>query len=250
MQLVYTYGADYCGSTLLDRLFWNLPGVAAPGELHWLFDAPQRGSIPTCGQHEVSRCCTVHGDSCPQLGRPWVEQQFDLCFLYERVAKRLKAPTLVVSDKNWFHYRRSTMHCSREKIIVLFKSPMAYAWSRKRHEGTSIATSLHDWLRVYVDTIPHQCALVSYERLALQPNEIMGRISRWLGLPGWTKIDPETYLIDQDYHHIGGNPDAKQDKPITVDTGWRNGLDALDKATISLGNTVNLAYTNLCKESL
>ena len=112
MRLVYVYGTDYCGSTLLDRLFWNVPGVGAPGEMHWLFDAPRRGSIPTCGEHEVERACTLHGADCPVFGRPWVEQHFDLCYLYQMVAERLGVTWLVSSDKNWYHYRRLTMHSS------------------------------------------------------------------------------------------------------------------------------------------
>ena len=232
-RCIYIFGADFCGSTLLDRLFGSIPDVAAPGELHWLVDAPRRQSIPTRAGWPVQRACMVHNYNCPVLGPDFVQTNFNPDSLYPVVADRLEVSTLISSDKSWEHYRRFGLYHSVQ-FVVLFKSPIAQVASFKKNEKRLIHWSLDFWTRLYGRAAPSNATLVSYERLADNPNGTMKRLCSWLGLPTWTKIDPETFLIqtDQAYHHIGGNPGARKPLPIRQDMGWLQILDPLDRQQI------------------
>jgi hypothetical protein len=217
MQLIYIAGTDFCGSTFLDRLFWMVPGVAAPGELHWLLDVPAGCAQATRAGWNITRLCTRHGPACPALPPAFVNRTFTPKGLYREVATQLGCDVLVSSDKYLSHYKALASHLSPQ-VIVLFKTPSAQSGSFMKNEGRFPEEGLRLWFAFYTAMLAKMpdAIYVGYEVLAKYPNETMARLCSLLDLPAWKKVDPLHALDGQDYHHIGGNPGAHKDEPIMV----------------------------------
>lgn len=217
MKCVYIAGTDFCGSTLLDRLFWMIPGFAAPGELHWLIDAPAFGEVRTRAGWQVGRLCTRHGEECPALPLSFVRDEFSPDTLYAAVAEQLDCEVLVSSDKGWKHYERFAARHS-PRLIVLFKNPTAQSASYFKNEWRRYSKGLRLWCNFYREALDHHpdAFYVSYETLARYPNQVMAALTAELDVHDWVPVDPADCLVDQEFHHIGGNPGSHADGPIVV----------------------------------
>lgn len=217
MRVIYIAGTDFCGSTLLDRLFWLVPGVVAPGELHWLLDAPATGARPTRAGWQVSRLCTRHGAACTALPKSFVERSFEPATLYSEVAAQLGADVLVSADKGSRHCQRLAAHW-QPAVVVLYKSPRAQTASFQHNERRPPVEGLGIWRETYsllLDSHPDAVS-IAYEALAAYPNEVMSHLCETMGLHPWQRVDASSVLQGQDYHHVGGNPRTHQDRPIAL----------------------------------
>lgn len=224
-------GRDFCGSTLLSRLLWALPGVAAPGELHWLVDIFPGTTMRTRAGYEVSRACRVHGPDCKRLGEPFVSRLFRPDRLYAEIAKRLGCETLVSSDKGPNYYEALGFEGS---AILLWKTPAQQAASDRRNEGRTIAESLEWWHDLHSKVLDESWRfdpvfVMSYGRLAADPWKQLALLADRLDLPSVIKT---RRLSEIDYCHIGGSPGAQQSTDVKPDMRWAKELAAEEVARI------------------
>jgi hypothetical protein len=239
-------GRDFCGSTMLLRLFACVPGVEPVGELHWLLDAPAVGSIKTKAGWSVSRECVVCGSECPVFTSDFIGRNHDKTVLYEQVAKQLNAAVIVSADKMPMHYERFVAPGQMD-AIVLYKSPMAQVYSDMKNEERSFDEALLLWTRAY-DNIIKWCArpgfvrsaiYVCYEDLAGNTQSEMERICEHLEVQAPPGDLVEQFIsssnLDNRYHCIGCSPHSHRRGEIIVDKHWQKALNDKQKALCTSG---------------
>ena len=226
-RIIGIVGRDFCGSTLLSRLFSCIKGVTPAGEMHWLVDAPSGGSIITDAGWPVTRKCVVHGDSCDKLTPTFVDAPHSPDTLYAEVAQAMDASILVSADKAIRHYERFTKPEEMD-AVVLFKTPQAQAVSDIRNEKREFDRALARWTFVYESIIgwctfhryPRSFIFVSYEELVADPLNMMIAICSNLGLPQPTYDIVERFeksATEKRYHCIGCNPHSHMHTTIKFD---------------------------------
>jgi hypothetical protein len=218
----------------------TLPGVAAPGELHW-FREPRTltgdGFKTRAGWH-VDRVCRVCGPSCEVFTGEFAAQHHYPGSLYASVAKRLGVSTMVVSDKLPYWYK--TLWRPGMTGIVLYKRPEASVLSDIRNEALELERASRGWARMYgeylkwADIFCGKVICVAYEDLASRPLETMQALTRKAGLPVPDRIS----LPKAGYHAIGGNPRAYERMNIKLDERWRTGLTKDQQARITNNSKV------------
>ncbi|MHC4298896.1 MAG: hypothetical protein ACYS7Y_16585 [Planctomycetota bacterium] len=221
-KIIGICGHDFCGSTLLSRLFAAIPSVASGGELRWLIDDPDnRGT------------CCVCGDQCPVF-TPSMKQWLTQENLYESVAAAMGKDILVSSDKGWFQYKRFVKKGTM-RGIVLFRSLEGVASSDKKHQTvwpitnrSTVEASLVHWVKVYrklfrwVNRYCKDSVFLSYESLVKDHQGVMTKLCDRLGIPLEGEF-PAGPLVT-DYHNVLGNPSAHKSSKVTMDRSWKNRL--------------------------
>jgi hypothetical protein len=232
-------GRDFCGSTMLLRLFACVPGVEPVGELHWLLDAPANMGVKTRAGWTVSRECVVCGAECEAFTPEFVNGAHDKHLLYEQVAKRLDASVIVSGDKMPMHYERFVQPGEMD-AIVLYKSPQAQVYSDMKNEERDFDDALLLWCRAYDSIIKwvmrpgfvRSVVYVCYEDLAESPLSEMSRICSALELHEPPEDLVEQFLstqLDKRYHCIGCSPHSHRRGEIIVDKHWQEALTQQQK---------------------
>jgi hypothetical protein len=231
MRVIGICGHDFCGSTLLARLFAAVPSVASGGELRWLITDPG-----------VRGKCSICKGKCPIFDE-------DLLLgltprtLYQRVAERFGKEIIVSSDKGFRHYERF-MPPNEVTGIVLFRSPEGCASSDRKHlkvwpyvRRNTIRKSLDEWSAVYRNLLawaPSYCknyVVLSYDQLAANPVDTMNRLCERLAIPLDDGGFPDGPLVDR-YHNVLGNPSAHNSGYVVPDNSWRRRLSAEERSFI------------------
>jgi hypothetical protein len=218
----------------------TLPGVGAPGELHWFMEPRtlKGKGFETRAGWFVDRRCRVCGADCTVFTDDFANQLHYHGTLYESVARRLCVNTMVVSDKlpYWF----KTLWSPGMTGIVLYKRPEASVLSDIRNEGLELSRAMNGWARMYreylkwADIFCDKVICLAYEDLASRPLEAMQALTREAALP----VPEEVVLPTSGYHAIGGNPKAYERTTIKLDERWRIGLTEEQKATIASNQKV------------
>jgi len=222
LRIIGICGHDFCGSTLLSRLFAAIPSVASGGELRWLIDDPhKRGKCIVCGDQ-----CTVFTSEMKQ----WLTEDT----LYESVAHAFNKDILISSDKGWYQYQRFVKK-ETMTAIVLFRSLEGIASSDKKHQTvwpltnrSTVEASLVYWVKVYqelIDWVDRYCkdvVFLSYDSLVKNHVSVMKRLCDRLGILLEGKF-PGDQLVAK-YHNVLGNPSAHQSHKVYTDLSWKNRL--------------------------
>lgn len=239
-------GISFCGSTLLSRLLDQIPGISAPGELHWLIDNPhgEPGQCKGC----AGPCEVIDNEF---KGSGLVDES-----LYERVAQRLGCDVLVSSDKNTDNFHRFVLPKQMDGI-VLFKTPEASLWSNIKHHEASPRKSVEiysRWYETFLDWAPNFCdrhVFVSYEMLVTFPEAMVKTLCRALALPC-----PDDFRLVTEFkdapagHHIGGNGRAFFSDRIFVDEDWREHLDPYHFKEIRRSERARTVYSRMRAASI
>lgn len=244
MRTIGIVGRDFCGSTMLLRLFAAIERVEPVGELHWLIDAPVAGTKTSAGW-TVTRSCVVCGKDCPVFTPEFVSSSHTAEDLYGDVAKQVGANTIVSADKLMMHYERF-LKPGQLDAIVLYKSPQAQVCSDMNNEGRDFDQALALWSMTYNCIIdwcanaefPRSYTFVSYEELAANPRGVMASLCLRLGL-----AEPPDDLLDlfvvsqlkRRYHCIGCSPHSHRRGEIVVDKHWKEVLTEQQKALCTNG---------------
>jgi len=215
-------GVSYCGSTLTDRIFAGLEGVASIGESHWLTTAVEDRQYKEVDFDTVmlnrGTPCSVCGDACPVLTRDFRTDLIgDKTRWYYKIANQLGTKTLVSADKNYSRFLQLDP-LMRFAALVLYKPPVDawYSQYKKMEQGLDEAvylerleTYLETWYRSYALFLDHFEPLegkifVDFRQLSERPAEIMPKICQALGL----SFDPIILERTRPGHAIGGNSGA------------------------------------------
>jgi hypothetical protein len=224
----------------------SLPGVAAPGELHWLLERGTKGKgFRTRAGWMVDRHCRVCGPSCSVFTPEFVDKEHHYDKLYGAVAQRLRVSTLVVADKVPVHFKR----CGKPGMggIVLYKRPEAAVLSDMRNEGQELPMAANGWARMYdeylkwADIFCGKMLCVAYEDLAARPLETMQALTSALELPVPTAV----CMASEGYHAIGGNPKAYLHNDIVLDERWRTELTKEQQGRVANDNYVQRVFAML-----
>lgn len=208
MQIVGLVGASYCGSTVVSAALATLPGVIAPGEVHWLLDP---------NPHLATYLCRHHREACTRLP-VGLRQGATAANAYARLDQALgPATVLVTSDKSWWQFRRYPQLPSF--CLLLTRDPVTHVASLAkaqddvvRSHGTE-ADCLAIWAAFYRQEVALLQAAqvpfvhVSLEAFAANPQGAL----RWLAEvapAGLWPLPSAAPTVTPDYCHIGGNPGA------------------------------------------
>ena len=224
-----------------------LPGVAAPGELHWYREpGTLTGSgFETRAGWYVDRVCRICGSSCEVFTEEFRVRHHYPGSLYESVAKRLGTTTMVVSDKLPYWYK--TLWRPGMTGIVLYKRPEASVLSDMHNENLELPRAMNGWAWMYrdylrwADVFCDKVICVAYEDLAGHPLETMQALTQEAQLP----IPDAISLPRNGYHAIGGNPKAYERMTIKLDERWRTGLTAEQKRRIASNSKVQRTLQTL-----
>jgi hypothetical protein len=237
-RFIYVLGPSYCGSTLLSGLLDTVPGVASPGEMHWLLDSPGEGDG-----------CTTHGASCSFLAR-LDRRELTSENLYQRCADALETETLVSTDKRLGHAIRF-LPCGQADGILLVKSPEAMVASMRRHlpaltfagaRELYAATYEHLTLFLHNGFFRRGIAL-EYEELAKDPQGALQGVCAQLGLPA-----PQALQFPRpEWHNIGGNvpvytAERYATQRVLRDDRWQSELTLAEQTAVRYDSRVSTAY--------
>lgn len=248
LKVIGICGHDFCGSTLLSRLFAAIPSVASGGELRWLVDDPKiRGDCCVC----VTRC---------PVFTPEMKEGLNADNLYESVANAFGKPVLVSSDKGWHQYQRFVKKKTMT-AVVLFRSLEGIASSDKKHQRvwplttrTTVEASLVYWVKVYqelMDWVDRYCkdaVFLSYESLVENHPAVMTKLCDRLGI----LLDdgfPEGYLVSR-YHNVLGNPSAHKSCRVYTDLSWKNRLSLSEISFLQNHRGAKLLLEKMKKRAL
>jgi hypothetical protein len=237
-RFIYILGPSYCGSTLLSGLLDNVPGVASPGELHWLLDSPGEGDG-----------CTTHGASCSFMAR-LDRRELTSENLYQRCADALETETLVSTDKRLGHAIRF-LPCGQADGVLLVKRPEAMIASMRRHLP---ALTFAGALELYAATYEHltlflrngffrRGVTLEYEELAKDPQGSLQNVCTQLGLAA-----PQALQFPRpEWHNIGGNVPSYTAERYTTnsvlrDDRWRSELSPAEQLAVQTNPRVSTAH--------
>ena len=226
VKIIGICGHDFCGSTLLSRLFAAIPSVASGGELRWLIDDPSdKGK------------CSVCGDRC-DVFTPEMKQWLTEDNLYESVATAFGKNILISSDKGWDQYQRFVKEGGLTGI-VLFRSLEGTASSDRKHQTvwpitkrSTVEASLAHWVMVYRRLLiwsEQYCkdhVFLNYESLVANPKAIMEKLCDRIGII-LERPFPSGQLVTN-YHSVLGNPSAHKSGKVYTDLSWKNKLSAAE----------------------
>lgn len=228
-------GTDWCGSTLLSKLLWLVPGVVAPGEVHALL----RGA----------RGCDLCKQSCPILGKKSPTMQYKgltATNLYSRVERAFSpSRAIVFSDKATAVYAR-TVPANRPAAIglVLFRPPWAHVASEHKRRRRNQLDAFEHWLRRYTAALRfarvQKKVVVDFDALVADPAKALPVIVRALGLPRPASVPADLQTIK--WHHVGGSRTGR--KTTSVDTT----LSSVDR--IPTPKACLRVYSRLLRESV
>lgn len=216
-RLIGVVGRSFTGSTLLSKLFWCAPGVASPGETHWLVDDPSR-----------TECMVCH-ERCPILTPKFRSSEFTEKSLYARIAEQFATDVLVVSEVQRQRYEVFCKPGSMDAVI-LHKSPFGFVASDLRRKVYSVDEArftLNHYKEVYGDILEwarrfcNRYVVVEYESLAEDHSAMMHAIFASLDLDDG--VVPED-LQKIDYHYIYGSQHTHAAQTVRVDGRWKTEL--------------------------
>ena len=248
MRTIGICGHDFCGSTLLSRLFAAIPSVASGGELRWLVNDPgNRGRCSVCGPD-----CDVFTEDLISGLSPKT--------LYEQVCEAFGRDTLVSSDKGCKHYQRFVRKGEMTGII-LFRSLLGVASSDRKHQmvwpfvpRASVNKSIEGWINVYrkfLEWAPEFCEdyiFLSYEGLVADHVGVMTRLCERIGV----QLDgafPSGPLVAE-YHNVLGNPSAHDSRKVCADESWKKRLTAEEQLCIRKHTTAQEIYKKMRKQAI
>ena len=247
MRIIGICGHDFCGSTLLSRLFAAIPSVASGGELRWLLTDPNKRG----------RCC-ICGDSCNVFTKS-MKKGITEKNLYKRVGNAFKKEILVSSDKGYKQYERYVKYGTMTGI-VLFRSIEGIASSDKKHQKIwpytrrkTVKSSLRNWMKIYRKLLkwaPVFCSdyvILSYETLVSDYARVMTALCERLEIP-MNGTFPSGSLVDN-YHNILGNPSAHNSREVRQDDSWKKRLTKKEIDYIHCHTRAQRLYNKLRKRS-
>lgn len=248
LRIIGICGHDFCGSTILSRLFAAIPSVASGGELRWLVDDPDNRG----------RCC-VCGDKC-NVFTPSMRQWLTEDNLYESVASAFGKGILISSDKGWHQYQRFVKKKTMTGI-VLFRSLEGIASSDKKHQTvwplskrSTVEASLVHWIKVYrklFDWADRYCkdhVFLSYESLIANHRFVMKSLCDRVGVPLDGQF-PGGPLVTT-YHNVLGNPSAHKSGKVYKDLSWKSRLSASEVRFLRNHREANLLLERMKKRAL
>jgi hypothetical protein len=217
MRTIGIVGRAFCGSTLLSKLFATVPGVASPGEVHWLVD-----------DEPMSRC-VVCGDGCAVL-TPEFRDSLSEETLYEQVAARFGVDTLVSSDKTPWQYERFVQPKTMDAVLMV-RSPHGIAASELHRQfyqpKESIRRSVlaymtfYSMIMLWCESFARKTVVLIYEDLCEQPCDLMRALCTELQIPA-AKIPLDLSTIE--YHQVGGGRHTHEAQAIRLDDRWKKTL--------------------------
>lgn len=232
-------GVSYSGSTLLDRIFGGLRGVASIGESHWLIKCRTKDGeykdfdFGTDLNSADFVPCSVCGRNCKILPLDFrLGLAADRRCWYQRIATRLGVNCVISSDKNLAKLLNNDP-LLRFKALVIFKSP-EQSWRSKLNklpEGYETEFYLEEcrkyidvWTRSYrnfLDLFSPQGTTVflSFDKFTEEPLELLRNVCRILDL----QFDEGVLSRTVPGHAIGGNIGSMRrlrdaDYHITIET--------------------------------
>lgn len=121
MKVVGILGASFCGSTALSMACSTLPGVIAPGEIHWLRD--KKAFTP----HFPTLCSTCSPDPCPVITKA-LSGRITNANAYDLIAEAFGgADVLVSSDKSTAQYSQYVQQ--PDLYIWMVRNPVTHVVS-------------------------------------------------------------------------------------------------------------------------
>ena len=199
-------GTDFCGSTLLSRLLWLCPGVAAIGEVH---------AYLRKGAKKYMGCCDICGRACGLLD---IGKKTTARSLYKMVAEWFectKYTTMIVSDKEPRIYELTLASWIAEPLI-LFREPWAYGSSEEKRGRRSFAGGILQWTQTYsraLEAYP-DATVVSFESLLRGLPGSLGILAEALGLPAPAPLPKNLDAIE--WHHVGGSNSGRKSTEIDL----------------------------------
>lgn len=197
-RLLCLMGTDFCGSTLLSRLLWLCPGVAAVGEVHAYLRGDYQG-------------CDICGRDCKLLGSPRIKYEaLAKGNLYRRVVRACSAyETVVLSDKQPALYAKLLPRDMEAEAVIVYRAPWSHARSECRRERRSWDDAVQHWLGTYnaAFALAHRAFqavyVVDFEALVSGLPDSLRDVTAELRLPEPAPV-PED-LSEIPWHHVGGS---------------------------------------------
>ena len=262
MKVVYITGLGRSGSTLLDVLLNAHSDMMSVGEVHKLrrFARLQRSTNPrsldrignscACGAASVWECPfwdRVHGELESGFSRrlddldleaPDTETfRRDNAELFSAVARAAGTGYIVDSSKRVTRLRRLLDHPDLEVLPVhILRDPRGRSNSVRRRNGRVLGPAVqysYRSLRLFrlLYNRPHW--VIRYERLALDPEEELGRLMDFLGLPFEQRQVADWAAMDR--HNLAGNRvRTARDSSINADQSWQTELGPLARLAVGL----------------
>lgn len=213
-------GPAHCGSTVVSRVLSSLPGVIAPGELHWLFDTPRLDM-------HAPHLCFGCGASCPVFGglSPGEPQHITRENVYDEVATLFGgADVLISSDKSIEEYQKYRRQ--PDLLLLLTRSTVMQAASLASHMDMPIelaaAVQTNFWLReIGLINASGICAIqLSFEVFTYWQKAAV----TWLhGVTGGA-IPDSTPSFPAEFHHVNGSRKAMESKRIGPHVMYRHSI--------------------------
>lgn len=227
-KVVGLCGISYCGSTFLGLLLGSLPGVHFVGETHRLTKSTERNekqeSKPyafTDSTDDTLTPCNHCGTNCIRFPRDFRRAlQDDPTNWYFRIARQLRAATLITSDKGLLF---ETDVLQRYQPVILFKHPaIAFeSFERQYQQGLRTNTYFRDysefarvWADAYLNFLEtarynqHPLIVLSWEHFTRDPARHLARLCDLLGL----SFDHSVLTArNSEQHTFGGNQAANND---------------------------------------
>ena len=247
MRAIAVTGRRFSGSTILCRMLDLVPGVVGVGETDWLMNG--------------TMICTSCGKSCKYFNsKNFSNVSADR--LYRRIANCFDTDVLITSDKR-LHYLEQVTPPKTLDVVVVFKSPFAFAASDKRGHprhrkssgellfpkmGIERSTKL---FRKYYNKIlqwdhPRSKVFVSLERLMIDHVVAMSKVCDALDLP---EPGPIFSMAGTKHHFVLGNYDAMDSLHLGVDDRWVEELSDQQKARIARNKKAIRLYNKLLQYS-
>lgn len=249
MQIAGVIGLDRCGSTIASRVLESVSGVVAPGELHWLLDAPAQGGMETrIHGWNIDRLCVACREKCPVLPPSFTSRTFSEKGLYRTVGMKIGCQVLVSSDKRPRHYARFVREGTMVGV-VLWKRPAASATSAKLGEGMTVANALKVWDAFHARVLkwaPGFCSSVlwvEYGSIIRKPRLFAAAFAGLVGLPAPRKVD-----LSKPFHSLGGNRKANSSKLLVPDNRWSRSLTRAELKQIEEYSAESLVLRELSKK--
>jgi len=192
-------GAAHCGSTVLNMMMGQLPGVIGAGETHWLVD---RERLPA----EMAWPCRTHGEACPTFTPELIGQIAEAApgTWWEWIAVAAGAHTVISTDKRPAHFDAFGLP---DLVVVLYREPRYWVPSWSMAHGVSMERAAQIWRNLYlrvlewVDDKGLPSVKINWSAVRADPSSLQV-VCRLLGL--------EFSPLMLDFHerptcHVGGN---------------------------------------------
>ncbi len=197
-RVIGIVGAAHCGSTVLNMMLGQLPGVFGAGETHWLLD---RARFPA----GMLWPCRIHGDKCSTLTKPLLRLLGSGSGKWwEYIADAANAHTVVSTDKRPAHFDAFGLP---SVAVVLYREPQYWVPSWSMKHGVSLEAAARVWRNLYLRVVawvkerdlPH--VRLNWSKVRAEPYSAEA-LFRLLGL-GFSPVMLDYHK--REWCHVGGN---------------------------------------------